>query len=125
MARIAGVNIPAQKRVEIALRYIYGIGPMRAKAICTKVGIPTERRVNDLTDDEIFKIREVIDTDYKVEGDLRRDVAMNIKRLMDLGCYRGLRHRKGLPVHGQRTHTNARTRKGPARPIAGKKKVTK
>ena len=125
MARIAGVNIPAQKRVEIALRYIYGIGPQRANAICTKIGIPTERRVNELTDDEIFRIREVIDADYKVEGDLRRDVAMNIKRLMDLGCYRGLRHRKGLPVHGQRTHTNARTRKGPARPIAGKKKVTK
>jgi len=125
VARIAGVNIPAQKRVEIALRYIYGIGPMRATAICTKVGIPTERRVNELTDDEIFRIREAIDADYKVEGDLRRDVAMNIKRLMDLGCYRGLRHRKGLPVHGQRTHTNARTRKGPARPIAGKKKVTK
>ena len=123
MARIAGVNIPAQKRVEIALRYIYGIGPMRATAICTKIGIPTERRVNELTDDEIFRIREVIDADYKVEGDLRRDVAMNIKRLMDLGCYRGLRHRKGLPVHGQRTHTNARTRKGPARPIAGKKKA--
>ena len=120
MARIAGVNIPAQKRVEIALRYIYGIGPDRAKAICTKIGIQVERRVNDLTDDEIFKIREVIDQDYKVEGDLRRDVAMNVKRLMDLGCYRGLRHRKGLPVHGQRTHTNARTRKGPARPIAGK-----
>jgi small subunit ribosomal protein S13 len=125
VARIAGVNIPAQKRVEIALRYIYGIGPQRATAICTKVGIPTERRVNELTDDEIFRIRETIDADYKVEGDLRRDVAMNIKRLMDLGCYRGLRHRKGLPVHGQRTHTNARTRKGPARPIAGKKKVTK
>jgi small subunit ribosomal protein S13 len=125
VARIAGVNIPAQKRVEIALRYIYGIGPQRATAICTKIGIPTERRVNELTDDEIFRIREVIDADYKVEGDLRRDVAMNIKRLMDLGCYRGLRHRKGLPVHGQRTHTNARTRKGPARPIAGKKKVTK
>ena len=125
MARIAGVNIPAQKRVEIALRYIYGIGPDRALAICNKIGIPTERRVNELTDDEIFRIREVIDADYKVEGDLRREVAMNIKRLMDLGCYRGLRHRKGLPVHGQRTHTNARTRKGPARPIAGKKKVTK
>ena len=125
MARIAGVNIPAQKRVEIALRYIYGVGPERASAICTKIGIPTERRVNELTDDEVFRIREVIDADYKVEGDLRREVAMNIKRLMDLGCYRGLRHRKGLPVHGQRTHTNARTRKGPARPIAGKKKVTK
>ncbi len=125
MARIAGVNIPAQKRVEIALRYIYGVGPERARAICSKIGIPTERRVNELTDDEVFKIREVIDAGYKVEGDLRREVAMNIKRLMDLGCYRGLRHRKGLPVHGQRTHTNARTRKGPARPIAGKKKVTK
>jgi small subunit ribosomal protein S13 len=125
VARIAGVNIPAQKRVEIALRYIYGVGPQRASAICKKIGIPTERRVNELTDDEVFRIREVIDGDYKVEGDLRREVAMNIKRLMDLGCYRGLRHRKGLPVHGQRTHTNARTRKGPARPIAGKKKVTK
>ena len=125
MARIAGVNIPAQKRVEIALRYIYGIGPLRASAICNKIGIPVERRVNELTDDEIFRIREVIDADYKVEGDLRRDVAMNIKRLMDLGCYRGLRHRKSLPVRGQRTHTNARTRKGPAKAIAGKKKVTK
>ena len=125
MARIAGVNIPAQKRVEIALAYIYGIGPHRAKLICAKTGIPRERRVNELTDDEIFRIREVIDADYKVEGDLRRDVAMDIKRLMDLGCYRGLRHRKSLPVRGQRTHTNARTRKGPARPIAGKKKVTK
>jgi small subunit ribosomal protein S13 len=125
LARIAGVNIPAQKRVEIALRYIYGIGPKRATEICTKVGIPTERRVNELTDDEIFRIREVIDQGYKVEGDLRRDVAISIKRLMDLGCYRGLRHRKSLPVRGQRTHTNARTRKGPARPIAGKKKATK
>jgi small subunit ribosomal protein S13 len=125
VARIAGVNIPAQKRVEIALRYIYGIGPHRAKEICGRVGIPTERRVNELTDDEIFRIREVIDSGYKVEGDLRRDVSMNIKRLMDLGCYRGLRHRKSLPVRGQRTHTNARTRKGPARPIAGKKKATK
>ncbi len=125
MARIAGVNIPAQKRVEISLRYIYGIGPKQAKTICEKVGIPAERRVNDLSDDEIFRIREVIDADYKVEGDLRRDTAMNVKRLMDLACYRGIRHRKGLPVHGQRTHTNARTRKGPAKPIAGKKKVTK
>ncbi len=125
MARIAGVNIPAQKRVEISLRYIYGIGPKQAKLICEKVGIPTERRVNELSDDEIFRIREVIDADYKVEGDLRRDTAMNVKRLMDLACYRGIRHRKGLPVHGQRTHTNARTRKGPAKPIAGKKKVTK
>jgi small subunit ribosomal protein S13 len=125
VARIAGVNIPAQKRVEIALRYIYGIGPKRASDICAKIGIPTERRVNELTDDEVFRIREVIDADYKVEGDLRRDVAMSIKRLMDLGCYRGLRHRKSLPARGQRTHTNARTRKGPARPIAGKKKATK
>ncbi len=122
MARIAGVNIPAQKRVEIALTYIHGIGPFFAKQICQKVNIPAERRVNDLTDDEILRIREVIDSDYRVEGDLRREVAMNIKRLMDLGCYRGLRHRKGLPVRGQRTHTNARTRKGPAKPIAGKKK---
>jgi small subunit ribosomal protein S13 len=122
VARIAGVNIPAQKRVEIALTYIHGIGPFFAKQICQKVNIPAERRVNDLTDDEILRIREVIDSDYRVEGDLRREVAMNIKRLMDLGCYRGLRHRKGLPVRGQRTHTNARTRKGPAKPIAGKKK---
>ncbi|MBC6417276.1 MAG: 30S ribosomal protein S13 [Kiloniellales bacterium] len=122
MARIAGVNIPTQKRVEIALTYIHGIGRTKSKAICAAVGIPAERRVNELTDDEVVRIRESIDRDYVVEGDLRRDVAMNIKRLMDLGCYRGLRHRKGLPVRGQRTHTNARTRKGPARPIAGKKK---
>ncbi|MBU0726133.1 MAG: 30S ribosomal protein S13 [Alphaproteobacteria bacterium] len=122
MARIAGVNIPTQKRVEIALTYIHGIGRTKAKDICTKLSIPFERRVNQLTDDEVLRIRESIDGDYVVEGDLRRQVAMNIKRLMDLGCYRGLRHRKGLPVHGQRTHTNARTRKGPARPIAGKKK---
>jgi len=122
VARIAGVNIPAQKRVEIALTYIHGIGPSKAKEITAKVGIPQERRGNDLTDDEVLRIREIIDSDYRVEGDLRREVAMNIKRLMDLGCYRGLRHRKGLPVRGQRTHTNARTRKGPARPIAGKKK---
>lgn len=122
MARIAGVNIPTQKRVEIALTYIHGIGPFFAKQICQKVNIPAERRVNELTDDEILRIREIIDSDYRVEGDLRRTVAMNIKRLMDLGCYRGLRHRRGLPVRGQRTHTNARTRKGPAKPIAGKKK---
>lgn len=122
MARIAGVNIPTQKRVEISLRYIHGIGPHKAREICEKVGIAQERRVNQLTDDEVVRIREAIDQDYLVEGDLRREVAMNIKRLMDLGCYRGLRHRKGLPVHGQRTHTNARTRKGPAKPIAGKKK---
>ena len=123
MARIAGVNIPTQKRVIIALTYIHGIGPAKAKEIATKVGIPAERRVSQLTDAEVVRIREVIDQDYQVEGDLRREVAMNIKRLMDLGCYRGLRHRKGLPVRGQRTHTNARTRKGPAKAIAGKKKT--
>jgi small subunit ribosomal protein S13 len=122
VARIAGVNIPTAKRVEIALTYIHGIGRAKAKQICSVVGIPPERRVNQLTDQEVIQIRETIDRDYTVEGDLRREVAMNIKRLMDLGCYRGLRHRKGLPVRGQRTHTNARTRKGPARPIAGKKK---
>jgi len=123
VARIAGVNIPTQKRVVIALQYIHGIGPKFAKDICGKVGVPAERRVNQLTDAEVLQIRESIDRDYLVEGDLRREVITNIKRLMDLGCYRGLRHRKGLPVHGQRTHTNARTRKGPARPIAGKKKA--
>ena len=122
MARIAGVNIPTQKRVLIALTYIHGIGPTKAQEICEKVGIPAERRVSQLTDDEVVRIRETIDRDYRVEGDLRREVAMNIKRLMDLGCYRGLRHRKNLPVRGQRTHTNARTRKGKAKPIAGKKK---
>ena len=122
MARIAGVNIPTQKRVVIALQYIHGIGRKFAKDICERVGLPAERRVSELTDAEVLQIREAIDRDYMVEGDLRRDVAMNIKRLMDLGCYRGLRHRRGLPVRGQRTHTNARTRKGPARPIAGKKK---
>ena len=124
MARIAGVNIPTQKRVLIALTYIHGIGSTKAREICEKVGIPSERRVSQLTDDEVVRIREAIDRDYRVEGDLRREVAMNIKRLMDLGCYRGLRHRKNLPVRGQRTHTNARTRKGKARPIAGKKKAT-
>lgn len=123
MARIAGVNIPTNKRVEIALSYIHGIGRTKAKEICQKVGLPRERRVAELTDQEVIQIREVIDGDYLVEGDLRREVAMNIKRLMDLGCYRGIRHRKGLPLRGQRTHTNARTRKGPARPIAGKKKA--
>jgi small subunit ribosomal protein S13 len=123
VARIAGVNIPTQKRVVIALQYIHGIGPKLATDICGKVGIPAERRVNQLTDAEVLQIREAIDRDYIVEGDLRRDVITNIKRLMDLGCYRGLRHRKGLPVHGQRTHTNARTRKGPSKPIAGKKKA--
>jgi small subunit ribosomal protein S13 len=123
VARIAGVNIPTQKRVVIALQYIHGIGPKFAEAICTRVGIPSDRRVNQLTDAEVLQVREAIDRDYTVEGDLRREVAMNIKRLMDLGCYRGLRHRRGLPVRGQRTHTNARTRKGPAKAIAGKKKA--
>jgi small subunit ribosomal protein S13 len=125
VARIAGVNIPTNKRVVISLRYIYGIGPKKAEEICQALSIPDDRRVNQLTDEEILRIRELIDRTFKVEGDLRREVAMNIKRLMDLGCYRGLRHRKGLPVRGQRTHTNARTRKGKAVPIAGKKKVTK
>ena len=125
MARIAGVNIPDNKRVQISLRYIYGIGPKNAAEICEKLGIPEERRVNQLSDDEILKIREMLDRDYRVEGDLRREVAMNIKRLMDMACYRGLRHRRGLPVRGQRTQTNARTRKGKAVAIAGKKKVTK
>jgi small subunit ribosomal protein S13 len=123
LARIAGVNIPTAKRVVIALQYIHGIGPAKANEICTKVGVTLDRRVNTLSDDEVLRIREAIDRDYVVEGDLRREVAMNIKRLMDLGCYRGLRHRRGLPVRGQRTHTNARTRKGPAKPIAGKKKA--
>ena len=115
MARIAGVNIPTNKRVVIALQYIHGIGDKFAEDICTKVGIPAERRVNELTDAEVIQIREAIDRDYVVEGDLRRNVAMNIKRLMDLGCYRGVRHRRGLPVRGQRTRTNARTRKGPSK----------
>jgi len=122
VARIAGVNIPTNKRVEVALQYIHGVGPRIAKEIMTKVGIDESRRVNQLTDAEVLQIREAIDRDYTVEGDLRRETSMNIKRLMDLACYRGLRHRKGLPVRGQRTHTNARTRKGPAKPIAGKKK---
>ncbi len=125
MARIAGVNIPTQKRVVIALQYIHGIGQKFAHDICERVGLPPERRVSELTDAEVLQIREAIDRDYMVEGDLRREVAMNIKRLMDLGCYRGLRHRRGLPVRGQRTHTNARTRKGPAKAIAGKKQATK
>ena len=125
MARISGVNIPTQKRVEIALTYIFGIGRTKARQICEKSAIPKERRVQELTDDELGRIREAIDQDYIVEGDLRREVSMNIKRLMDLGCYRGIRHRRGLPVRGQRTHTNARTRKGPARAIAGKKMTPK
>ena len=122
LARIAGVNIPTNKRVVIALQYIHGIGANYAQKICETVNIASERRVNELTDAEVIQIREAIDRDYMVEGDLRRETAMNIKRLMDLGCYRGLRHRRGLPVRGQRTHTNARTRKGPAKAIAGKKK---
>ena len=122
MARIAGVNIPSNKRAVIALQYIHGIGDKFAHEIVEKASIGTTRRVSELSDAELLQIREVIDRDYQVEGDLRREVSMNIKRLMDLGCYRGLRHRRSLPVRGQRTHTNARTRKGPARPIAGKKK---
>ncbi len=122
MARIAGVNIPTNKRVEIALRSIHGIGPVKARDICNKVNIELTKRVNQLSDSEVIAIREAIDSDFVVEGDLRREVAMNIKGMMDLGCYRGLRHRRGLPVRGQRTHTNARTRKGPSKPIAGKKK---
>jgi small subunit ribosomal protein S13 len=123
VARIAGVNLPTNKRVEIALQYIHGIGAKTAQDIMGKVNLPKERRVSQLTDAEVLQIREIIDRDYMVEGDLRREVQLNIKRLMDLGCYRGLRHRKGLPVRGQRTHTNARTRKGPAKTIAGKKKT--
>jgi small subunit ribosomal protein S13 len=122
MARIAGVNIPTGKRVEVALTYIYGIGRSKSREICAKIGLSPDRRVNQLTEAEVIQVREVIDRDNRVEGDLRREIAMNIKRLMDLGCYRGLRHRRGLPVRGQRTHTNARTRKGPAKAIAGKKK---
>ncbi|MGE3145905.1 MAG: 30S ribosomal protein S13 [Pseudorhodoplanes sp.] len=124
MARIAGVNLPTNKRVVIALQYIHGIGQKAANDIVTKLNLPAERRVAQLTDAEVLQIREMIDRDFTVEGDLRRETAVNIKRLMDLGCYRGLRHRKGLPVRGQRTHTNARTRKGPAKAIAGKKKAT-
>jgi small subunit ribosomal protein S13 len=122
VARIAGVNLPTNKRIVIALQYIYGIGGAKAKEILEKVSMPESRRVSQLTDQEVLQLREMIDRDYMVEGDLRREVAMNIKRLMDLGCYRGLRHRRSLPVRGQRTHTNARTRKGPAKPLAGKKK---
>jgi small subunit ribosomal protein S13 len=122
VARIAGVNIPTAKRTPIALTYVHGIGHTTAQQICEAVGIPGSRRVNELSDSEVAQIREYIDTNLTVEGDLRRSRAVDIKRLMDLGCYRGLRHRRGLPVRGQRTHTNARTRKGPAKPIAGKKK---
>ena len=123
MARIAGVDLPGRKHISIALRYLYGIGPSRAVEICEKAQIPLDKRAQDLTDSEIRKIRELLDSDYKVEGDLRREVQLNIKRLMDLGCYRGLRHRKGLPVNGQRTHTNARTRKGPRKGLAVSKAV--
>mgnify|MGYP001406045509 CR=1 FL=1 len=123
MARISGVNIPTNKRIEIALTYIFGIGDTRAKLICSKANLDPNKRVNELNEDELTKIRDAIDKDFQVEGDLRRENAMNLKRLMDLGCYKGLRHRRGLPVRGQRTHTNARTRKGKARPVAGKKKV--
>ncbi len=123
MARIAGINIPTGKRTVIALTYIHGIGRTTAFKICAACGIADERRVNELSEDEITRIRDMVDQDYTVEGELRRDIAMNIKRLMDLGCYRGLRHRRGLPVRGQRTHTNARTRKGPSKAIAGKKKA--
>ena len=125
MAHIAGVNIPSDKPVGVALTYIYGIGHHSSRQILGALDIAAQRRVNQLSDAELLQIREKIDRDFKVEGDLRREYAMSIKRLMDLGCYRGLRHRKGLPVRGQRTHTNARTRKGPAKPIAGKKKVGK
>jgi small subunit ribosomal protein S13 len=122
LARIAGVNIPTSKRVQVALTYIHGIGQSAAKQVCESVGITDNRRVNELSDAEVLRIREFIDANLMVEGDLRRETQMNVKRLMDLGCYRGLRHRRGLPVRGQRTHTNARTRKGPAKAIAGKKK---
>ena len=122
VARISGVNIPTKKRVEIALTYIHGIGTSSAKSICAKAGVPDERRVNDLSEEELTRLRDIIDVDHLVEGDLRRQTSMNIKRYLDLGCLRGLRHRRNLPVRGQRTHTNARTRKGPAKAIAGKKK---
>ena len=123
MARIAGVNVPTNKRLEIALRYIYGIGPKFSKDICESVNVDKKKRVSQLNEEEVLKIREFIEKNYLVEGDLRREVSSRIKRLTDLGCYRGLRHRKRLPVRGQRTHTNARTRKGKAIPIAGKKKA--
>ena len=122
MARIAGVNIPTNKQIGISLTYIYGIGRTKSYEILNKAGVPVDQRVNEMSDADVAKVREIIDHDYLVEGDLRRETAMNIKRLMDLGLYRGLRHRRGLPVRGQRTHTNARTRKGPSRAIAGKKK---
>ena len=123
MARIAGVNIPSNKRLQIALTYIYGIGPKFSKTICENTNVDGNKRVNELVESEIIKVREYIDSNYTVEGDLRREISSNIKRLTDLGCYRGLRHRNKLPVRGQRTHTNARTRKGKTRPVAGKKKA--
>ncbi len=123
MARISGVNIPGNKRIEIALTYIFGVGDTRAKKICAQASLEPNRRANDLTEAELTKIRDIIDKEFRVEGDLRRESSMNLKRLMDLGCYRGIRHRRGLPVRGQRTHTNARTRKGKGRAIAGKKKI--
>ncbi|MGO9581230.1 MAG: 30S ribosomal protein S13 [Acidimicrobiales bacterium] len=125
MARIAGVDIPREKRLEVALTYIYGVGPTRARQTCAETGISPDTRVRDLTDEEVARLRAWVDGNFKVEGDLRRDVQQDIKRKMEIGCYQGIRHRKGLPVHGQRTHTNARTRKGPKKTVAGKKKVRK
>lgn len=125
MARISGVDIPREKRLEVSLTYIFGVGPSRAKEVCTAVGVNPDTRVRDLTDDEVTQIRTWVDANLRVEGDLRREVSTDIKRKMEIGCYQGLRHRRGLPVHGQRTHTNARTRKGPKKTVAGKKKVRK
>ncbi len=125
MARIAGVDIPREKRLEVSLTYIYGIGRTTAQQVCAATGTDPDTRVRDLTDEEVIRLRNYIDANLKVEGDLRRDVAQDIKRKMEIGCYQGIRHRKGLPVHGQRTHTNARTRKGPRKTVAGKKKVRK
>ncbi|MDQ3354224.1 MAG: 30S ribosomal protein S13 [Actinomycetota bacterium] len=125
MARISGVDIPREKRLEVSLTYIFGVGPSRAREVCTAVGVDPDTRVRDLTDDEVAQIRGWVDQNLRVEGDLRREVSTDIKRKMEIGCYQGLRHRRGLPVHGQRTHTNARTRKGPKKTVAGKKKVRK
>jgi small subunit ribosomal protein S13 len=125
LPRISGIDLPRHKRIDIALTYIYGLGRASAKAILEKAGVNLATKSDQMTDDEVTRVRRIIDSEYKVEGDLRREVTMNIKRLMDLGCYRGLRHRRGLPVNGQRTHTNARTRKGPRRSVVGKKKTTK
>jgi small subunit ribosomal protein S13 len=123
MARIAGIDLPRSKRIEVALTYIYGVGRTSAQAICEKAGVDTDLRTDQLSEGDVIRLREIIEGQYKIEGDLRRDVAQNIKMLMDMGCYRGLRHRRGLPVRGQRTHTNARTRKGPKKTVAGKKKA--